>query len=236
MAISTTTDFDLTAHEVITEARRKAGVHADEESISAADLVSDIRTLNLMLRAWQADGVMVWSYTEGTLTLVQGQASYSFSSGGDFTTIPFNIEDDMVINRGGNDLPMVRMSRDEYRSLPEKTTQGYPTQWYFDRQQIGGTLFVWPTSDATLGTLKFTYRRKLYDIDDQSNNFDIPSEWLDAVIYGLADRLMENFGMSATPAGQKITARAVTSYAAVKDFDTGEGEGSLFVTPDVGGH
>lgn len=231
MAISSTTDFDLTAHQVITEARRKAGIHADEESISAADLVSDIRTLNLMLRSWQADGVMIWSYTEGTLTLVQSQASYSFASGGDFTTVPFDIQDDVVITRSGNDLPMTRMSRTEYRSLPDKTTEGYPTQWYYDRQQASGTLYVWPAPDSTAGTLKFTYRRKLYDIDDQSNNFDVPAEWLDAIIYNLADRLMENFGMSATPEGQKITARAVSSYQAIKEFDTGDGEGSLFVTP-----
>jgi hypothetical protein len=230
MAVSNSSDFSLTVADLIAEARRKIGVHSDEEPLEAQDLQTAMKTLNLMMKAWQAEGVMTWTYTEGTLALAQGDADYAFGSGGAFTTVPVDILD-MRINRGGNDLPMCRMSREEYFCLPNKTTQGYPTQWYYDRQRQGGTLYVWPVPDATAGTLKFTYRRPIMDLDAGPNDFDIPQEWFDAVVYNLADRLAENYGLSNTPTGQKVTAKAIQSYQMVKNFDTGEGRGSLLITP-----
>src|SRR5690606_27436863 len=128
----------------------------------------------------------------------QGQESYAFGAGGDFTEVPFDISDDMRIRRQ-NDLPMIRLSRDEYMSLPSKAVQGYPTQWYYERQRSGGRLYVWPAPDGQAGTLKFSYRRIIMDVDSGADDFDLPQEWHEAVVFGLARRLVGTYGMSGKP-------------------------------------
>jgi hypothetical protein len=230
MALSSSIDFTLTAAEIIEEARREVGIHADEEPLSAQDLVTGLRTLNRMLKAWQAEGVMCWTMTEGTLTLVASDESYVFGAGGTFTTVPLEITD-IRINRGGNDLPMQRLSREDYYNLPNKTSTGYPTCFYYDRQRSGGTLYVWPAPDSTAGTLKFTYRRIIMDVDEASNDLDLPQEWYDAIIFGLAKRLGGHAGVLGSEDGKRVMVEAERSYMAVKAFDVGEGTGSLMITP-----
>lgn len=230
MSVSNSTDFSLTTAEIVEEARRKIGIHADEEPLQAQELITGIRTINMMLKAWQAEGVMCWTYEEGTLPLVQGDADYVFGAGGAFVTVPFEVMS-IRINRNGNDLPMVRMSREEYFDLPNKATQGYPTQFYYDRQRSSGTLYVWPAPDAGLGTLKFTYRRVIMDMDAASDNADLPQEWLEAIVYNLAVKLAPGAGVVGTPEFALVKSEAERSFAVIKAWDVGEGKGSLSLTP-----
>ncbi len=231
MAVSNSVDFLETAQQIIIDARAELGIADDEEPLENADLQKGLRALNRMLKAWQADGVMIWTLTEGTITLVQGQADYDFGAGGDFATRPFDIEDDMRINRGTIDLPMIRLSRDEYKAIPNKGTQGYSTQWYYDRQRAGGVLSVWPAPDVAAGTLKFTYRRVIMDVDSGANDFDVPQEWMEALTYGLAARLVGMYGMSGKPAAARVDQLAAATYQTVKGFDIGEGRGSIRINP-----
>jgi hypothetical protein len=229
MAVSGSTDFTQTAQELIVDALAELGVLAEEEPLEVTDLNRGLRILTRMLKSWQVDGVMTWTMTDGTLALVHGQEAYDVGAGGDFTTVPLDIAD-MEINRGSNDLPMNRLSREEYRALPSKTSQGYPTQFYYDRQRAGGTIYVWPSPDATGGTLKFTYRRIIMDMDAGANNIDLPQEWHDALVFGLAKGFIGPYSMDGKPAATRIMKEAERTYQIVKGFDIGEGKGSLSVT------
>lgn len=231
MAVSSSIDFAMTGQEIVVRARRLLGVHADEEPLQAHELVAGIQALNMMLKAWQADGVKYWTMTEGELALVQSQVSYSFASGGDFTTVPLDIMQ-MRITRSGTDLEMTELSREDYYNLPLKTNEGYPTQWFYDRQRESGTLYVWPSPDASAGTLKFSYRRTIMDVDAGANNVDLPQEWYEALTTNLAKRLIPDYGKSGTPIAQEVRMDAALAYDIVKGFDTAEGEGSISITPD----
>lgn len=234
MAVSNSTDFKMTAQEVVTDARSKLGISADEEPLSASELTRGLRALNAMLKAWEVSGIRTWVLTEGTLTLVQSQTSYAFGTGGDFTTLPFEITD-MRITRSGTDLPMLRLSRQEYFSQPNKASEGYPTQWYYDRQRDTGTLYIWPLADATGGTLKFTYRRRIMDMDAGSDDFDFPAEWYEALVYNLAQRMIPDYGAGNTPEASLVIGEAARLLADVRDFDTGEGEAVITVLPEAFG-
>lgn len=231
MAVSGVTTFALTANQLITTSLELLGIKADEEPLTAVELERGLRWLNIMLKAWEVDGVMGWTETEGTLALVQSDVDYVFGAGGSFTTIPVDILD-MRITRNSTDLPMTRMSKQDYQWLPNKTTEGYPTQYMYDRQRDGGTLYVWPAPDSTGGTLKFTYRRRIMDMVASSDNFDLPQEWYMAVTYGLADQLIPVYGKSGTPRAAEITSKAAAAYMSIKAFDVDEGESSIFVVPD----
>ena len=111
MAVSSSVDFAQTFTELFTDARRELGVNAEEEPVDATESANAQRVMNRMLKAWELDGVYAWTETEGTLTLTASDPSYTFGSGGDFTTLPVEILQ-MRITRNSTDLEMTRMTRE----------------------------------------------------------------------------------------------------------------------------
>jgi hypothetical protein len=172
--------------------------------------------------------------TEGTLTLVASTPSYLFGAGGAFTTVPFEIVDARIY-RGSVDMQMTRITREDYYTLPNKTATGYPTQWFYDRQRDNGTLYVWPAPDTTAGTFKFTYRRRIMDLDAGVDNFDLPPEWETAIVYNLAKALIPVYGRGGTPEAALILVEAERSYQSVKGWDTGSEEGFVEIIPSSWG-
>ena len=59
------------------------GVKKMEQPLQAAELQDFINTVNLLLKAWQAQGMHLWKEEEGILFLTPGQESYSIGPGGD---------------------------------------------------------------------------------------------------------------------------------------------------------
>lgn len=231
MAVSNSIDFKQTAQSIIEDARAELGILADEEPLEAVDLQRGLRLLNGMLKSWQAEGLMVWALTEGSFTLIQGQEGYLFGVGGTFTTVPFEITD-ARIDRANNNIPMFRLSREQYYDLPNPANQGYPTQYYYDRQRSGGTMFVWPAPDAALGTVSFTYQRIVMDLDAGANDFDLPQEWTEAIRFGLAKRLVGPYGKAGSADAARVEKEAERSYRIVEAFTIAEGKNSVSITPD----
>lgn len=232
MTTSGSIDFKLTAQEVVTEARTLLGIHADEEPLSAPELTRGLRWLNIMLKAWQADGVQAWTLTEGSFSLVQGDVDYVFGAGGTVTTLPVDLQQ-VRITRAGNQIVMTELTRSAYFGLPNRSAQGHPTQYYYDRQQATGVLYVWPAPDAGLGTIEFTGRRRIMDVDDGVNDFDLPQEWFLALTYGLAQMLLPIYGKAGTDRGAFVEKWAPVYYAQVKTFDTSDQMSSISILPDM---
>ncbi len=231
MAVSNSTDAKSTGVEIVTDALSLLGVLGEEESLREFDLNRGLRFLTRMLKHWEAQGIGGWVITEGTLTLVASTPSYLFGSGGAFTTVPFDIMD-ARINRGTADVPMIRLTRAEYYDLPLKTNTGYPTQYFYDRQRDNGTLYVWPSPDATAGTFKFTYRRRIMDMDTGVDNLDLPPEWEKAIVENLAYELIPIYGKAGSEEAKKISMDAPISFAIVQNFDIAETEGSVSILPE----
>jgi hypothetical protein len=231
MAVSSSTDFTSTATTMLTQARRLLGISAEEEELSSSELSIGLDMFTRMLKAWEADGLGSWLLTEGSITLVNGTASYVCGSGGTFTTVPFEIVD-ARITRSSIDIPMERLARSDYQALPNKAVTGYPVQYFYDRQRDSGTLYVWPVPDVGAGTFKFTYRRRIMDLDAGSDNFDLPPEWEEAITLGLAKRLIPVYGRGGTPEAQQVLKDADMAYMSVKGWDTGLEEGSISILPD----
>jgi hypothetical protein len=233
MAVSSSTDFSRTANELVVDALELLGIKGEEEPLQAYELERGLKWLNYMLKAWQAEGVMAWTLTEGSLTLADSDGSYSFAVAGDFTTVPVDILQVRISHDGGSEIEMNRLSREDYYRIPTRTSEGFPTQYYYDRQRDSGTLYVWPEPDDALYDLTFTYRRRIMDMDAGSNNFDLPQEWYDAIVNGLALKLVPIYGKSGTPRAAEIRQNASDAYKVVSGFDVDEGESSIFIGPDT---
>jgi hypothetical protein len=215
MALSGSNDFSLTAREVIAFALRKCNIVGFGEDPSA-EAAEDARiTLNLMLKDWSIKGPHLWKKTEGAITMTAATASYDLSA----TLNPIRILSLRYRDINAIDLPMMPMVREEYFDLPQKTSSGIPTTWYFDPQRSAPTLYVWPVkTGVTSETLRATYQKRFDDIDALDDDIDIVQEWLLTIGYNLASLLLDDYPVEGKES-DRIIARAEMLHGQAMDFD-----------------
>tara|TARA_R100000353_G_C6452493_1_gene181658 strand:- start:57 stop:725 length:669 start_codon:yes stop_codon:yes gene_type:complete len=174
MATSGSTDFDLDVAEIIEEAYERCGL----EVRTAYDAKSARRSMNLMFADWANRGLNLWTVKQATQALTQGTATYTFNT--NFTDLL-----EVVVRRSGVDTELTRMSRSEYLALPNKTTQGRPSQYYYDRQ-IAPQITLWATPENSTDTLVYYYVKRIEDVDTLVNTGDAPFRFLPCMVAGLA--------------------------------------------------
>ena len=82
------------------------------------------------------------------------------------------------------------LSREQYNNIPNKFLKGRPSTFYFDNQIIP-TLTIWPTASSEYNLLYYSGQSVIASLEDYSDNFDIPSTFYTALVYGLAAQLAE---------------------------------------------
>lgn len=92
------------------------------------------------------------------------------------------------------DLPVSEIGYQDLQSFPVKNSGTSPTQYTFKPQSTFGALYLWPCPSDGSERIMFTYERVIEDLDNTSDNFDFPAEWLEALTYQLALRLARPFG------------------------------------------
>ena len=80
MATSGSTDFDRTRNEIVTAALSLLGVYAAGETPSSEDVADASVFLNMMVKAWNADGIHLWKQSEITLFCEASKNSYSLTT------------------------------------------------------------------------------------------------------------------------------------------------------------
>ena len=174
MTTSGTRDFNLDVAEAIEEAYERCGL----EVRTGYDAKTARRSLNLMFAEWANRGLNLWTVVQDTLTLTQGQAQETL--GTDVVDIL-----EMVLRRNGVDIEMERISRGEYLDFPNKTDQGRPSQFYFDRK-ISPVLNLWQTPENSTDQLVYYYVRRIEDAAQLVNTTDIPFRFYPCMVAGLA--------------------------------------------------
>lgn len=235
MATSGTTTYNLTRDQIITGALRKVGAVAQGETPTAEQISEAAEALNVMVKAWEADGMPLWGLTEYTITLIAGQREYNIGIG-QTINIPKPLKLFQMWNSsamGLIDTPMRILTRQEYNILGNKESTGIPIQGYYDPQREHGVLAVFPVPDsnaATNYTVTFVYQRPFEDITASTNNPDVPQEWLEAMIYGLAVRIAPEYGL---PLDQRQLLRKEADDIKQTALNFGLEEGSMFFQRDV---
>lgn len=80
MATSGNSELRYTLNEVIEEALQEILIASQGETITGTMLKLSRRTLNRMIMEWQAQGMHLWSYEEGTLFLEKEVFEYDFGT------------------------------------------------------------------------------------------------------------------------------------------------------------
>lgn len=211
-----TAPIEYSARDLCNQALRKIGAIRFGQD-APADLFSEtLTTLNIMLKSWQNHHLRIWPTSTQTVPLVVGQNEYILDP-----RRPLEICN-VQLDRLGRETPMWEMTRDEYDTLPVKTSPGTPTTFYYDRQREEALFYIWPvptTADEN-DQLIITYIRELEDAKD-SLPVDVPKEWWETVVYNLADRMADTLEINHPSVKQ----RAEMLFMYAEAFDR---EGSVF--------
>jgi hypothetical protein len=174
MTTSGSKDFELDVAEYIEEAFERCGL----EVRTGYDLKTAKRSMNLMLAEWANRGLNQWTIKQRTVTLTQGDGDY------DLGTDVIDILS-VVVRRSNTDYALDRISRDSFLSIPNKTTQGRPSQFFLDRQ-VTPNLKVWPVPENATDVIYYDALTRMDDADAQTNTLDMPFRFYPCLAAGLA--------------------------------------------------
>jgi len=174
MTTSGSRDFNIDVGEIIEEAYERCGL----EVRTGYDARTARRSLNLMFADWANRGINMWTVAQATITLTQGQSAQ---------TLTADVVDvlEIVLRRSNTDFEVERISRGEYATLPNKTTQGRPSQFYFDRQ-ILPIINLWAVPENSTDQLVYYYVQRIEDADALVNTTDMPFRFYPCMVAGLA--------------------------------------------------
>ena len=196
---SGTTIFDknFAIDEIIEEAYERIGM----QGVSGNQLRTARRSLNIMFQEWANRGLHYWEVANNSITLVDGQATYTmFRSTGDGTsdaTAVYGVDDVLEASyRNSNvDTPLTKIARSAYQALSNKTSEGTPTQYFVQRliDRVTITLYLTPGSSEAGKFINFYYVKRIQDVGDYTNATDVPYRFVPCMASGLAFYLAQKF-------------------------------------------
>jgi len=192
MATSGTTTFEsgLSISDIVEESYERIGI----TGVSGHQLKSARRSLNILFQEWANRGLHYWEVANNSITLVDGQATYTmFRSTADGTsdaTAVYGVDDILEASyRNSNvDTPLTKISRSQYQAFSNKTSEGTPSQYFVQRfiDKITITLYLTPGSTEAGNFLNYYYVKRIQDAGAYSNEADVPYRFVPCMTAGLA--------------------------------------------------
>ena len=199
MAVSGSFDFSLNRDALIKKALLMLGVISADQTPTSSEVTSASNSLNLLLKAWQADGMQLWRVTQVSISPPTASASYTFGDSTYTDYQPVDILDVYRVNTSADTwVKLNRYSRDKFYQLSDHDSTGTPVAYYYNNDNTNGTLTVWPIADTTFisdYTLEVFLTKPFDDMDSSTDNLAFPQYWELAVVYGLATILAPEYGV-----------------------------------------
>lgn len=182
-------NFAPSAGDLIIGAFQRIRIRPTE--ILQPHLQQAIIELNLLLVKFSNLQPNLWDVDLQTVPLTQGTATYSVPAE---TVMITNAYIRTGSGTSTNDRLIFPISQTEYAALPNKTSQGNPTQFWYNRQ-ISPTITLYLVPDGNGPYTLYYYRvRQVQDaIAGSGLNVEVPYLWLDAITAGLSHRLARVF-------------------------------------------
>lgn len=231
MTTSNSTDWSLNRDQVITGALRKLGVLPSGGTPTASQISEASEALNALLKAFQADGMPLWKINTQTFTTTASTATYTV---GPSQTVncpkPLKIIQAFWTPSGGTNTPLNIYTRYDFQDLPQGTTYtGAPVNLYYQPLRTTGVIKLWPAPADSTTVITFSYQSMYEDMDNASDDFDFPSEWIQALIYNVAWSLAPEYGIPPVDRG---ILQKEAEYWHQYVLSLGTEEGSITFHPD----
>ena len=142
-----------------------------------------LEVVNAMLDSWRTERLLVYAMQDEILTMVNGKDTYTIGPSGDLvTTRPVRIEDEMFMTEANIDYPILRINKERYASIVDKTSDSDIVEFgYYEGTMPNATLKVWPVPNTpnTL-TLKTWIVLTSITLD---GIISFPPGYLDAIVH-----------------------------------------------------
>ena len=178
MATSGTRTFNLNVATAIEEAYELAGL----EARTSYDAVTARRSLNIMFADWSNRGIQMWEVAKTEVTLTEGDNDISINAY-DIDVLDAYIQ--RTVNGIVTDYQLTRIDRNEYISVPTKSTKARPTQFWLERLKTP-VIHLYPTPENSTDKLIYYVWQRIQDATDSVNDADIPSRFMPCLASGLA--------------------------------------------------
>ena len=207
--------FSVNRNQIITLALRKCnaldiGTVPDPETLENISL-----QLNLVVKQLITTGLNLWKTQELVIPLTTSQTVYTLggvnstpmydSLDTNFTT-PI-IDKPLKVIQGWYrnnidvppvDVPLTQFSKNIYNSLANKTQTGVSNSFMYDPKITSGNLYVYLTPDvitATNTNIHLVCEMPFQDVVTATTALDFPNEWLNALVWNLADQIAIEYGL-----------------------------------------
>lgn len=213
MATSGITAFDLSAREMCRQAAVELGVISAGEQLESSETDDMLVRFNMMLKTWATEGNL-FREASGTVTVPAATGA---------GTLPASVRDIISVRHvvsATNSRQLQKWNRSQYYQLPNRAAVGNPTIYYATQGLSQDALYVWPVPAADIN-LHLDYYRSAEIITDLAQTVDIPQDWAEAAIFGLAARCANMFGatrMDQATVG-RVTQMAGGLYQRLLDQD-----------------
>jgi len=196
-------------------------IKASYANLGAADIENDLtpaqyeqgrQSLNSMLGSWSKKRLVVTGIVKENFPLVSGQLLYTIGPTGNFNTAwPFQIVDAFIRSSDGIDYDCNVITREQYNSIPVKTTESRPTNLYYEPMYPIGAIRLYYVPDDSY-TLFIDSQKVLTSFATIEDSITLPPEFEEALEYNLSVRLAPKVN---TPVPQEVARIAAISYGVI---------------------
>ena len=181
---ASTANFDFSIDEIVEEAFERCGL----QDRTGYQLKTARRSLNLLLAEWSNRGLNLWTIQKQEAALAANVITLAgtslFGNNANAASEIVEITDLVIRDSSNNEYSCSPISRSTYLNYTVKTSNGRPTQYYFEKT-INPTLYLYPAADVAY-TVVFYAMLRMKDSGAYTNNNEIPFSFLPCLTAGLA--------------------------------------------------
>ena len=228
--------YSISRDTIIALALRKLGVLELGDTPDSASLANASMSLNLLIKQMSTEGLKLWKNSELVIPMVSGQTTYIL--GGATSALMYDTQapTTAITDRPlkaiqgfyrniqvtpNIDIPVMLLSKNEYLTLGSKFSTGTANSLFYDVKALNGILYVYLTPDLNSQTnlqIHLVCQMPLNDILLSTDIPDFPNEWMNCLVWNLADQLAIEYGVPMNYR-QEIMQRAAAYKAQLTDWD-----------------
>lgn len=240
--------YSISRDDIIALALRKLGVLEIGDTPDANTINNASMSLNLLIKQMSTEGLKLWKNSEITVPLTSGQTSYIL--GGASSTLMYDTQAPNVAITDrplkviqafyrntqitpNVDIPLMVLAKQDYNILGSKFSTGTANSIFYDVKKLNGILYVYLTPDLNAQTNLVLHLNVQLPLDDLTTALaipDFPNEWMNVLVWNLADQLAIEYGVPMNYRAE-IAQRAQMYKSQLTDWDVEAS--STFFTPDM---
>lgn len=195
-----------TALDIITIAAKQAGVLAAGQTLTGDDSADMLLLLNSMLSQWNQKRWLIYHLVDIACPSTATQ-SYTVGPGAQFNvTRPDRLEaayarltGQPAGSAGYLDYPLqIIQTMEEYAAISFKELSTFPSYVFYDATFPVGTVYFWPVP-TDMFELHVVVKETLPQFTALTTAFNLPPEYLDALIYSLTARIQLLYQLPVNP-------------------------------------